>query len=294
MKYTLSIFFFVTSTFCNGQIFKLITDNQDTFYKIILNDSLNLQTNYPDGRYKIFLSDSSKLPQFVFNVLGNNVNGPFLNLNKGEYTYGNYLNDSTWSFITMPNDTTFKTGTWRTCLKLYSSYENNYYRSCFTSLYSFEYDTNGYYNENWFFHNGNLARSATYKKGIGLVNETYWDFETHTISEQTINSQTKIYNHTITYKNDSISFVSVSQNGVDIFINYNYPFCDNPCVDISVYTNNWDRSDLPITTLLIDSTKTVTQYSDVKRQIFVNEHEDGSVTIEYTNKRGKRKYKRIK
>ena len=98
----------------------------------------------------------------------------------------------------------------------------------------------------------------------------------------------------MTYKNDSISFVSLSQNGVDIFINYEYPLCDKPCVDISVYTDNWDRTDLPITTLLIDSTKTVTQYSDVKRQIFVNEHEDGSITIEYINKRGKRKYKRIK
>jgi hypothetical protein len=157
------------------------------------------------------------------------------------------------------------------------------------------FDSLNTFKELWHYHNGYIAREAIFQKGFGLLKETYWNFETKEISKQTINSGTKNYYQSITYVNDSISLVSLVQNGVEININYRYPICVNePCQNIQIYSENWERSDLPMTSLSIDSTKTLTNFSDVKRQLFMRENKDGNITIEYQTKSGKRKYKTLK
>jgi hypothetical protein len=44
----------------------------------------------------------------------------------------------------------------------------------------------------------------------------------------------------------------------------------------------------------IDSSKTLTDFDDVKRQIFFSEDKDGNIQVRYPNKKGKLKYKKLK
>ena len=111
-----------------------------------------------------------------------------------------------------------------------------------------------------------------------LIKETYWNFETKEISKQTINKGNKNYYQSTVYENDSISYVSLFQNGLKIVINFNYmPYsCENPpCTEVSVYTDNY----IPMASMSIDSTKTLTDFDDIKRQIFFSEDKDGNIQV---------------
>ena len=295
MKILLSICLLSISIYCSGQNLELITGEYEEFYKIINSDSLDTQQVYPDGRYKIFKSDSSRFPQYVFYIKKGMVDGPYLRLKNKEYTYGNYSQDSSWSFFYFPEDTTHKVGTWRRTFALYgrSNKYDNY--TSFEKIYKTPFDTNNTFKELWIYHNGQIAREAIFQKGIGIVSETFWDFGTNEIKSRKINSTTKIYSNSIEYKNDSISSVSLIQNGMEIHIDYDCPYSDNkPCVNISVYDKNWEMDYLPMTTIRIDSTKSIQNFSDVKRQIFVDENQNGEIYIQYQNKKGKRKFKKLR
>ena len=294
MKLLLSILILTLSSFCSGQNFDLIKGKTEDFYKITLNNSIDLDIDYPNGRYKLFSSDSSKLPKYVFCIKNNMVNGPFLEFGNHIYTYGNYFNDSTWSFLTSPEDTTFKTGTWRT---IYDNlgYSGNYdNRSTKEIIHKMPFDSLNTFKELWYYHNGYIAREAIFQKGFGLLKETYWNFETKEISKQTINKGNKNYYQSTVYENDSISYVSLFQNGIEIVINFNYmPYsCENqPCTEVSVYTDNWERNDIPMASMSIDSTKTLTDFDDIKRQIFFSEDKDGNIQVRGLNKKVKLKIK---
>lgn len=286
MRLLLSIYILTFTNFCFGQDFNLVETETEAFYKV-LKDSLDLNLNFPDGRYKIFLTDTHNLPSNVFYVRNGSVDGPYLELTSGGWTYGNYSQDSLWTFLTASDDTTHKIGTWR-----------HHIYGIGVSIgdkYKMPFDTNDRFTEIWRFHNGQMARKATFKKDFGIEIETYWDFESNQISKQTINSGTKIYYQSITYKNDSISNVSIIQNGLEFNLNFDYRFfLDEPSFNIQVYSDDWARTDLPITTLTINNSKTLTDFSDVKRQFFLRENVDGNISIEYITKNGKRKYKTLK
>lgn len=288
MRILLLIFILTLKTIGYGQNYEVVVTENEKFFKLI-GDSIKPSKDYPDGRYKIFKTDTNKFPKHVFYLKDGSVEGPYLKLTPGGWKYGNYTNDSLWTFLTSSEDTTFKIGTWR--------HYANVLGSAFDDEYKMQYDSSGKFTEVWRFHNGRLAREATFKKGFGLIKETYWDFETNEISKQTINSGTKNYYQSVVYKNDSISYVLLNQNGIQIVVNFDYMpnFCSNsPCLDIAVYSDNWERTDLPMATMSIDSSKTLTEFRDVKRQVFMSEEEDGNIDIMYQNNKGKQKSKKLK
>src|SRR5690554_577583 len=125
MRLLFSIYMLTITTFCFGQDLELIKTETEEFYKL-LNDSIDPDLNYPDGRYKLFLSDTSKLPRHVFYLKEGEIEGPYLKLTKGSWTYGNYFQDSLWTFLTNYEDTTFKIGTWRTTYAFYSGFSGKY------------------------------------------------------------------------------------------------------------------------------------------------------------------------
>ena len=68
--------------------------------------------------------------------------------------------------------------------------------------------------------------------------------------------------------------------------------CENPpCTEVSVYTDNWERNDIPMASMSIDSTKTLTDFDDIKRQIFFSEDKDGNIQVRGLNKKVKLKIK---
>lgn len=287
MRILLTIYILTITTFCYGQNLELVNTESESFYKV-LNDSIDINRKYPDGRYKIFMTDTNSLPTYVFNLIDGKVEGPYLKLTSFNWTYGNYSQDSLWTFLTNPEDTTFKIGTWRHHIGQGFITED---------VYKMPFDTNGKFKEVWNYYNGQKVREATFRKAFGIEKETYYDFETTKVSKQTINSGTKNYYQSIVYKNDSISYVSLIQNGIEIIINFDYMpyFCENrPCTEVSVYTDNWERNVIPMASMSIDSSKTLIDMEDIKRQIFFSEDEDGNIRIRYPNKNGKIKHKKLK
>jgi len=276
------------TTFGFGQDLELIKTETEEFYKL-LQDSIDPELKYPDGRYKVFLSDTNNLPSHVFYLKKGNVEGPYLKLTPGGWIHGNYSQDSLWTFLTAPEDTTFKIGTWRH--HIYGlGYSRNY-------NYKMPYDSSGNFTEVWRFHNGQIAREASYQKSFGLKIETYWDFETREVFLQTINKGNKNYYQSIVYKNDSISYVSLKQNGIEIVIDlecWPYFYENEPCTKVSVFTDNWDKVDIPMASISIDNSKVISNFNDTKRQIFFSEDKDGNIQVRYLNKKGKLKYRKLK
>lgn len=295
MRFLLSIYILILTNFCFGQNLNLVETKTEMFYKI-LKDSINFKLNYPNGRYKIYLTDTNKLPINVFYVKEGKVDGSYLELKRNSWTYGNYHKDSLWTFLTNPEDSTFKIGTWKTTVAQYSSYSgkyNNYYTH--RNEFKIPFNNSDKFTEIWHFHNGHIAREAIFKKGFGLEKETYWDFSTNKVSKKTVNSGTENYYQTITYKNDSILYVSIIQNGIECNLNFNYNVnLSNTFFDVEVYSDNWERPDLPITTLTIDSSRTLTRFNDLKRKFFIQENADGNISLRYLKKSGKWKHKTLK
>lgn len=290
MRFLLFIFSisFTISSF--GQSPELIETQTEKYYKILLQDSsLNKNFKYPNGRYKIFKSNNSKLPLYVFHIKNGMIDGPYLELKSTEYTYGTYYQDSTWSFLYFPDDTTYKIGTWLTTYIHYSGLTKSYNNyTSFEIEYKIPFDSNDTFREFWFYHNGRIAREAIFKKEQGIVSKTYWDFKTNEITKQTVNSKTQNYSHSIEYKNDSIIAFSVTQNGVEVYISYYSLWEDSASINISVYdSNGYDH--IPFINTTIDSTKNVSYFGDMKRQFFLKESENGDLYLEYINKKGKRK-----
>lgn len=288
MKISLSILISVLTIFCHGQNFKQIDSETESYYRIII-DSIDLNRHYPDGRYKVFETDTNKIPNFIIHLENGKVHGPYLEQKFCSWTIGNYQNDSLWTFLNNPKDTTFKIGTWRNYICGLDIYE--------TTQYKIPFDSNGFFKETWKYENGKTAREAIFKKGFGIEKETYWDFETHRIKKRTVHSGTKIYYKSVVYENDSLSSVSLTQNGLTIFIDFNNApnFCDNPpCLDIHVYSVDSGQYSLPMISMTIDSTETVTDFFDSKRHINFSETEKGNIKIQYRDKKGKLKNKTLK
>jgi hypothetical protein len=296
MRFLLSICLIIIANCSPAQKFDIVETETDSFYKILL-DSINLAYAYPDGRYKVYESETDKIPEYVFNLENNKVSGPYLELCRNKSIYGTYSNDSLWTFLTNPDDTTFKIGTWRGIVEYYSVFIKGNDYHVYEQIYKMPFDSNDIFREIWLFHKGNIAREAIYKKGGGLMSETYWGFDTCKIINQTINFRSENYKHSITYENDSISLISITQNGIELFINFDQtirPYLNNYYLDISVYSDDWERSNIPIATMSIDSNKTLTDFFDIKRQVSLSEDKNGNMTIRYRNRKGKMKIKKLK
>lgn len=288
MKFSLSILISVLTTFCYGQNFNLIDSGTESYYKITI-DSIDLDRQYPDGRYKIFQSDTCKAPSFIIHLSNGKVHGSYMKLKSCSWTIGNYESDSLWTFLNDPKDTTFKIGTWRNYICGLDIYE--------TTQYKLPFDSNGFFKETWQYENGKTAREAIFKKGFGIQKETYWDLETNRIKKQTVNSGTKNFYQSVIYENDSISYVRLVQNGMEVSINFkNWAFIGEKAPSLFIAIDKEQEGGLtkPITAISIDSNETITNFRDVKRQIIFSENEEGNIEIQYRDKKGKLKYKTLK
>lgn len=288
MKFSLSILISVLTTFCYGQNFNLIDSGTESYYRITI-DSIDLDRQYPDGRYKVFQSDTGKAPSFIIHLRNGNVHGSYMKLKSCSWTIGNYESDSLWTFLNDPKDTTFKIGTWRNYICGLDIYE--------TTQYKIPYDINGFFKETWKYENGRIAREAIFKKGFGMAKETYWDLETNKVKKQTVNSGTNNYYQSIVCENDSLSMVTLTQNGLTIFIDFNNNpnFCQNPpCVDINLYPEDSTQFALPKISMTIDSNQTLTNFRDSERQINLNETVNGNIKIQYHDNKGKLRQRTLK
>lgn len=286
MRLILSIYILTLTTFCYGQNLDLVKTETESYYTILI-DSIDLNLNYTDGRYKAFLSDTNEFPTYVFNVIDGKVDGPYLNLTLGGWEYGNYSQDSLWTFLTAPDDTTFKIGTWK---------HHIYGAGAIGYIHKIPYDTDGNFTEIWQYYNGKIARKATFKKGFGLKKETYWDFETNEISKQTINNGNKNFYQSIVYKNDSLSYISLIQDSVSVTIDYNSDsyFCkDKPCMNIRLDYVTDDYKEESIMDIELNGHEKIPWFRNARNDLSIIEL-NGNLLIEYTNKKGKRKSKRIK
>ena len=284
MKLILSLFILTLTNYCSAQSFDLVKGEHEEYYVFSVSDSFDINVEYPNGRYKIFSSDSLPRPMFVFYLSENMVNGPYLEFKKGGYTYGNYYNDSTWSFLNAPNDTTFKVGTWRFISSSlgYSTDE----------IYQVPFDTDGLFTETWYFPNGQLARKAIHQKADGIIKETYWDYDTGEVSRHSVNARN--HSHEFRYSHDTLDFVALKSTGIELQIDYDCRFCSDSSIVINAYSGD-DLSSPPITTLTLDySTTGRIQFRDLKKQVFMNSNKDGNILVQYKTKRGKVKFKTLK
>jgi hypothetical protein len=296
MKIKLLVYLLSLTSYCLGQNYYLVDNESEKYYKV-LNDSFNPNLKYPDGRYKLFLLDSDTLPNKIFNLKNGKVTGSYLELNQTYWKYGNYLNDSMMTFFTSPNDTTFKIGTWKTTYSLYSSFSKSYDNySTLVDNFKMPFDNDGQFTEIWEYHNGQIARSATYVQGFGLKKETYWNFETNDIFKETINSGSSNYYQSIVYKNDSIKSVWLIQNGVEIEIDFNSKnnWGEPKCAEVSIFENNNNTVLLPITTISIDSSKSISRFSYLEKRISIQKDKDGNTNIIYPNRLRKKRLKKLR
>jgi hypothetical protein len=288
MKYYLTLILCILSSLLFSQEFEKIINKTDTFYVLKNSDSLKLNIKYPNGRWKIFEKpDSLKDLKFVFEIKDNKVWGPFLELAKGHYTYGNYYKDSLWTFLSNLKDTTFKIGEWLTYIYALDISIADYYKIPFNN--------DSIYNELWYFFDGKIAKKRVHKKGVGIIEETFWDYETGNISKRTINKPN--YSLIEKFNNDSIAYFSIKQNGVLVSNDFHCPICSSKnCFDFSIYKvkNKSSYNDTLITSVRLDSLNNLSLFWDIKNQIFLTYKKDGGVIIEYINKRGKRKFKILK
>ena len=269
-----------------GQKYEFVSTEGEEYYKIF-EDSIDIHARYPDGRYKAFASDTSTNPIHIFHLRNNLVNGPYLKLYGCGWNIGNYKGDSLWTFLTNPEDTTFKVGKWKEYICGIGIYNTETYRTPF--------DSNGVYEQTWLFSNGEVARKAVYLKSHGCISEDFYEFETNKVWKQVKNSNTANYSHTTIYQNDSISFVYIVQDGLEISIDYEYTLLgDKPLVKIQVYKESSNEIEAALVSLSIDSNRVLTDIQDSNRQIFYKENEDGNISIEYKTHRGNWKERTLK
>lgn len=203
MKKLFLIPFFIHSLIGFSQTYKFVEDDKNPYYVLDWNGKLDLSVPYPDGRWIIYDSNDTTRVRYHFQLKDNMVHGFFARYENAIAEYGSYYKDSLWTFLTNPEDTTFKTGTWRT--RTMVSDINFPDKS-----YPHYYDTNGIFRETWLYQNGTIARDAYYKDSFGLTDLSYYDFD-EKLTLKTLNSEQQSI--TTTYSNDSITSISISQNG---------------------------------------------------------------------------------
>lgn len=276
--------------FCLGQKYELVDLDNESYFKIHV-DSVDLSFNYPDGRYKIFESDTSDKASHIFHLNRSKVHGPYLKINGCSFTIGNYQSDSLWTFLTNPDDTTFKIGYWREHKCGFDINKDHLYKTPF--------DHHGFFRESWLFSNGNKAREALYNEEEGLIQEDFWDFDSNKVWKQITYSKSNNYSFSIVFKNDSIGSIYLVQNGLELIVDFDYNLLqDTPLLYLEI--NNADSSSggfsFPIANLSVDSSKTVENYNDMFRRINLKKNEDGNIQFIFypENQRWKSKVFRIK
>lgn len=183
------LYIFITLFVCQtviAQNFERIKTDAEEYYLLHYKDTVDLTINYPDGRWKIFdNNDTSGYLKYIFHLKDNKVHGSFT-IVVGNYSkYGTYYNDSLWTFLTNPDDTTFKVGEW------------TFYDYAWAPLLSHHYDVpfenDSLFKEYIFFSDGKMAKETTHKKGFGVIREVYFYYNGE-IAAEVINTES-YYKH---------------------------------------------------------------------------------------------------
>lgn len=263
-----------------GQSYRKITTNNETYYLLTEIVSSNFKPNLPDGRWKIMNSGDSMQNEYAFHLKNNKVNGPFFYCNKyGTYCYGNYYQDSLWTFLFNPEDTTFKTGYWIKIVYGRFPELNHTYRIP-------GYDSSGLYTENWLYFNGQRCFQRTYKKGFGLTEEIQWFSKTNQMESHLI--MTPNYSVCIKYtENDKIESVTIKQGLV-------YSNLIVPDLIVESNISVFDSSGAPITVVSLDSNNKVSGFRDNSNKLDLQYHNNGTIDLNYKNKKGRWKNKRVR
>lgn len=263
--------------FSFSQNYKIIEDKNNVYYSLNLNDGIDLSVSYPDGRWIIYDSVDTTQVRYHFLLQDNMVHGFFARYENTVEEWGSYYKDSLWTFLSNPNNPTFKAGTWQ------AIYGGGIVGS---DNYPYYYDTNGVFRETWFYINGTIARDVYYKENFGIINLSYYDFDGK-LTQKTFNSEQQSI--TTIYKNDSITYISISQNGINTCVDLSPRYRD---ITMSVYIENLSKKKDVINLDIDNESNSFLSYIR-KENIFIEQDSDDVWTIRYKTKRGKWKQKRI-
>lgn len=170
MKYLMLFLLLIIQIFAYSQPFKKDSDAGGEFYRLSLHDTTSLNQLIPDGRWKVFENDS--IVCYQFHVIANKITGPYYRRFGCTNINGNYLNDSLKTFLSNPEDSTFKIGIWQQkniCdMPIWS--ENDF---------GIPFNTkDSTFTEKWIYNNGNISMIRIHDKGRGLLEEKYFYYDT--------------------------------------------------------------------------------------------------------------------
>lgn len=278
------IFFF--PILCFGQVYKNTGTGPESYTKLILNSTDSIPRDLPNGRYKLDLKLDGVLHQYAFHLRNGSVSGPFNHIvDSTWHYYGNYLNDSLWTFISDKNDTSFLVGRYL----MWNPYDNRVSHTTY-SPYKIPFEDDIYL-DTLMYYNGVIASIAEYTNNLGISKETWWYPDG---SKKSFNEKTKNFDIEIEFKNDSIFHTYLTQDSVTFYNslgNVNYLNSQTDVFATEVYVSNILNS-----IFKIEIDKQTKEFSDLtignENVRLVNSSK--GILIIYTNKRGKRKQRMIK
>lgn len=281
----LLLILFIFPTLGFSQKYTFVEDENGGHYE--LNESeIDLSASYPDGLWIIYDSVDTDVIRYHFLLKDNMVDGFFSKYIRGNrewkrsyQEWGSYYQDSLWTFLTKPSDTTFKTGTWREVLGGDISPPDKFYPR--------HYDANGIFRETWFYFNGRIARDVYYKENFGITDLSYYDFDGK-LTQKTLNSEQQSI--TTMYQNDSITSIYITQNGISTHLDLSPRFRDHT---MSVYIKKSSDNENIINLDIDENFNSFLRYIR-KKNMFIEQDSEDIWKIHYTNKRGKHKIKKIK
>lgn len=236
MRNILILLFCLHNFFSQSQDFEVINEDGNKRYQIGIDKLDYISKTYPDGWWEIHDSfDRDRVLYFV-NIENNKIHGSFIDLTGNGKTIGNYYKDSLWTFLTAPEDSTFKMGTWRYTLSDILLPDE---------FYSIKYENDSLRSVIWNFYNGTIGREARYRKGFGLTDVIYYENKTNRIISKEEKNLTSMnlffYNGSIraTFSVTLAYFTHIMKTISFLFLTFFHTqFCTAEKLDINIEFKN--------------------------------------------------------
>lgn len=268
MRNILILLFCLHNFFSQSQDFEVINEDGNKRYQIGIDKLDYISKTYPDGWWEIHDSIDRDRVLYYVNIENNKIHGSFIDLTGNGKTIGNYYKDSLWTFLTTPEDSTFKMGTWRYTLSDILLPDE---------FYSIKYENDSLRSVIWNFYNGTIGREARYRKGFGLTDVIYYENKTNRI----ISKEEKNENYSIqtTYSGDSIRSITIVQDS--IIIHLGIPNKSNYNNHYSIQYNNLANQNA---ILHLDTNLHTQLYVNTIDETIIRKPEKEKIEVEYGRK----------
>jgi hypothetical protein len=282
MKYSFLITILFFNFLSQSQDIELINEDGINRYKIAI-DKINYSSeNYPDGWWEICDSIDHNRTLYYVTISNGIINGPFINLTGARRYFGNYYKDSLWTFLTAPDDTTFKMGLWKMSVSEITLPDK---------FYEIKYENDSIQRVTWNFQNGKPMREAYYKKEFGLVELKYYDKSSYKLTYKREIKE----NYTITtdYMGDSILSMSITQGGISIYVKFpdNNIFYNSKGFTLTVDDVSNESEDVRLD---LDEKLRTKSYINVDENLIIKKSKNESLDLIYGKRRKSLRLKRRK